>query len=118
MPPEFWPDVVRTAVFGAYSLVVGTTVGVIWTYMKQRQHARLHGISHGGLLPNHVILLGIALIGAETECVWQSYVRVGEPFTPYSWINLVLFGITIWGLWLVMAYEWRRYKVHKQGVNV
>jgi uncharacterized membrane protein len=95
---------------------VGQTVAILWGYSRWRRHAKKHSIKHGGLLPNHVILLGVSLLGADTEVVWQNYVRGGHDLTVYAVVNPVLLAVTNFGLYLVMRYEFRRVRVQRDAV--
>lgn len=108
-----YSDLLRALAFVLYFAILGQTVAIIWGYLRARRRAAARGIKHGGLLPNHVILLGVSLLGADTEAIWQNYVRVGDPLTGYAIVNPVLFMVTNVGLFLVMRYEWRRYATSK-----
>ncbi len=106
-------DLLRAAAFVFYFLILGQTAAIIWGYLRARRRAAAQGIKHGGLLPNHVVLLGVSLLGADTEAIWQNYVRIHEPLTGYVVLNPALFMVTNFGLFLVMRYEWRRYTTSK-----
>ncbi len=102
-------DWLRVVAFVLYFVILGQTVAIIVGYLRARRYAAAKGIKHGGLLPNHVVLLGVALLGADTQAIWQNYIRIGGPLSAYSLVNPVLFLVTNFGLYLVMRYEWRRF---------
>lgn len=104
-------DLFRIAAFVLYFMILGQTVSIVATYLRWRRAARKSHTPHGGLLPNHVILLGLSLVGADTEAVVQNYSRIGQHFAAYAFINPILFAITNFGLALVMRYEWLRFSV-------
>ena len=110
-------DLLRAAAFVLYFAILGQTVAIVVGYLRWRRHEAANGIKHGGLLPNHVIILGVSLIGVDSEAVWQNFVRIGEPLTGYAILNPVLFVVTNFGLYLVMRYEWRRFSVRHTAVD-
>lgn len=108
-----WADIFRIVAFVLYFLILGQTLAIVVAYFRAREHIRkTDPRPHGGLLPNHVILLGVSLIGADTEAVIQNYQRIGGHFTTYGFVNPVLFLVTNYGLYLVMRFEWRRIAVN------
>lgn len=109
-----WADVLRVLAFVLYFLILGQALATVAAYFRARTHIKqVNPHPHGGLLPNHVILLGASLIGADTECIIQNYQRIGHDFTLYALINPTLFLVTNVGLYLVMRYEWRRIQVQQ-----
>lgn len=110
-------DLLRAVAFFAYFLILGQTVAIIWVYLRWRRSEAARGIKHGGLLPNHVVILGVSLIGVDTEAAWQNYIRIGEPLSGYSVLNPVLFAVTNFGLYLVMRYEWRRFSARRASMR-
>ncbi len=108
-------DWLRSIAFVLYFLILGQTVAIILGYLRARRRAAAQGIKHGGLLPNHVVLLGVSLLCADTEAIYQNYVHVGNPLTAYAILNPILFMVTNIGLYLVMRYEWRRFSTRRDS---
>ncbi len=56
----------------------------------------------------------MSLLGADTEAIWQNYIRIHDPLTGYAIVNPILFMVTNFGLFLVMRYEWRRFSTNRE----
>lgn len=105
-----WPDVLRWAAVVGWATLMGLTVATLVAYFRAQALERRMGILRAaGLLPSHVVSLGLILAGFATEAVLVNVSRLGEPIGPVNIINPVLFGVACHGMWLVARFEHRRW---------
>jgi hypothetical protein len=94
------PDYVRFVIFVLYGLTVGH---VAWIVKIHAKYARR-------LLPRHISVVGVAFLMALTEVVWQNARRVGEDYSHYVTINLIIMSFSLFAM-----RDMRRF-LHSKGV--
>lgn len=108
LPPNFWPDSLRTVIFAAYALMSGQIVAVIFYYLRAYRAARRTGAPGAGLLPLHVWAISISFWLLATECAVFTYGRVGKPLIAWGMVNLFVFTLSAFALHVILRYERRR----------
>lgn len=102
-------DMVRGMTVALYGVVIFQVFYILYHYFRVVRMERKIQQARGGLLPRHVLFLGFSLMGFATECVAQNVLHLGHHITYFTVINPILLAITVWGLHLVMIFEYRRY---------
>ena len=104
--PAFWPDVLRTVVFGAYALLSGQTVAVLRYYLRVYRTARQVG--HRAAVPVHLWLITLVCWVLATECAVFTYSRVGRPLVAWGAVSLAAFSLAVVTMFLLLRYERRK----------
>lgn len=102
-----WWDAVRVLVLTMYGLTVGQTAWVIRSYLRIAVATRR-------LLPSHVLLVSVSLIGFETVAAWETTDQFGSGFTPYIPLNIALFGLALTALTMVRVHVNRKRDLTRQ----
>jgi hypothetical protein len=92
-----------------YFVVLGQTFYIVNRYYRVLRIEKHLNRPKSGLLPKHVVILAFVLIVALTECVVQNLMRIGHLPNYFAYFNTPLMGLTVYGLSLVMQFEYRRY---------
>lgn len=102
-------DLIRGVSFTLYIIVVVQIFYILWYYSRVIRLERKINTPLAGLLPTHVVLLGIALMGFITEAVGVNAGHVGPHPAYFTYGNPPLLALTVYALHLVMEFEYRRY---------
>ena len=105
------PDTLRVLAVLAYAALITLTIMTMVFYFRAQAREKQQGVLRaGGLLPSHVVSLGLMLVFFATEAVAHNIARFGSSWGPYTLLNPVLFTIAAHGMWTVTRFEWRRYR--------
>ena len=102
-------DIARVVVIVLYAVIFGQTAAIVYFYQQVRNRLR-HRHNHGGLLPLHVVLVGLGVLAFGFEAVAVNVQRIAQPATFWLAYNLLLFGTVAFALQLVLRYERRRFQ--------
>ena len=107
-----FPDFTRFAILVGWAGLIGY-VGVI--VVSYAQISRTAPTRTARLLPEHVTFIGLSYIMAVSTSAYESYVRLGEPWSAYLAVNatIVATGLVAFDrLWRRLAYLRHDYHVH------
>ncbi len=104
-------DMLRGVAVVLYAVLVYQTLATVWYYNKARRNekAASGGQPLKGVLPSHVVNVGIAFLFFAGEVVWQNVTRIGEPFGWYAVLNPVGLLLANRAVLLITFFERRRY---------
>ena len=97
-----------------YILVLGQVAYILYHYFHVIRMEKEMGIPKVGLLPLHVVTLGTMLLVSEGACVGQNIQHLNHDPNYFVWVNPPMLLFTMWGLSLVMKFEYLRYKYAKR----
>jgi len=98
-------DVVRTAAMAVYAAVIVSALRIVMRYYVIYRRDRDRWI---GLLPQHVVLIGMSYITFATGSIAGSIERWGHPLTPFSFINLFAGALGIGAIRTMNHYQGKR----------
>ncbi len=102
-------DTMRGFSVALYGLALAQIGFILFHYFAVLRIERKMGVPRAGLLPTHALVLGLNTAILMTFCVIQNIVHIGKPFN-YFILDPFLFGGIVWGLSLVMKFEYVRYR--------
>ncbi len=88
--PDIW-DAFRAIIISLYGFSIGETALIARRYSLIVKKTRR-------LLPWHVAAVSVGMLGLEAEAVWQNIEKVGQGFSWYVPVNLVLFSAVYFAL--------------------
>lgn len=102
----FW-DFPRLLILVIFALGFAETAAILKAYSKVLKKTRR-------LLPRHVVLVSVALLGLECVAMTQTIERFGSDFSLYIIINLVLLTLAWLALRDVRRHITRKVEVHQE----
>ncbi len=103
-------DYLRVLTVELFVFLVAQTGATVWYYLKARRNERRSGdVLRPGVLPSHVVDVGLVFLAFAAEAVWQNVSRFGEGLTFYAVANPLLLVFANRAVWLITTFERRRY---------
>lgn len=103
-------DVIRGATFTLYVIVVLQVFYIAYRYSEVIRMERKVGFPQVGLIPVHVFLLCVSLLGFTTQSVFQTIDHIGTSAKVVTFGNPLFLIVTVYGLHIIMDFEFLRYK--------
>lgn len=106
-------DILRFATAILYMILIAQTFATVMYYRAARKNEQARGINPPGILPFHVVSIGIVLMALAGEAVFQNLERIGEGFSWYAILNPVIFIVANYAIHLITHFERTRYTLSK-----
>lgn len=93
------------------NLVVGggllaVTAVIVWEYIgAYRAERSATADGYRGLLPRHVVLIGVSYLSIAGMCLRLTYGRIHEPLTWQGVVICAAFLMGTWALWDVLSFQ-------------
>lgn len=114
----YFSDVMRIILALLFCGIAAQIIWILFYYGRVYQAIKVaKNKNKKGMLPLHVLVVSVLFLALAAEALWHHFSRLGLPGDNLIWYDVVVFGGSNYGIWLVLRYEYLRHKAGRKNLH-